>query len=60
MTNHAAMNCRLVRTSREAYAVIRAAHPEMEVFGSYSRDGDAVGHPWTRLPHGYVLVDMGS
>lgn len=35
---------RVVETSAEVWAVIRARHPEMRVFGSYSApDGDYLG-----------------
>jgi hypothetical protein len=35
-----------VATSAEVWAVIRARHPEMKVFGSYSAsDGDQFGDP---------------
>lgn len=35
-----------VKTSAEVWAVIRARHPDMRVFGSYSApDGDQFGNP---------------
>lgn len=39
-------NYKRVSTSAEVWAVIRARHPEMRVFGSYSApDGDYFGDP---------------